>query len=292
MNNPYTNINVVLATRRNWSEFASGFKPSKSDKAFMLGLPADYTGRDKKDIYVSEGWRWQLNAVKDKVDDFKGHLSDHIKEKVFGKPVPAGITDPYGQIWNYATGEESGFDNITDDGKKWIDKHICPYKDWNDTDKSRRADGKFCKYTCTEESIEHFAFVGDPKTSNSIYYLPIMQLFSSLSARLNLDTVEIPDDNFVLTKEPTSYVTIEYHNGKNGPVTGSLKIIVIDEPISENRADTHIYADNAGLLESRGAILDKIDDSKSKFKGVYWTILQTNTSDYPVVWKDALKGLS
>lgn len=184
MNNPYTNVNSVLATRRNWSEFASGFKPSESDKAFMLGLPSDYTGKNAKGkIYVSKGWREQLNAVKDKVDKFKGNLSTYIKKNVFGASVP---TNPYEQIWKYATGESSGFADITDDGKKWIDKHICPYKDWNDTNRSRRSSGKFCKYTCTEESIEHFAFVGDPEDeSTKVYYMPIMQLFSSLSARLN-----------------------------------------------------------------------------------------------------------
>lgn len=100
-----------------------------------------------------------------------------------------------------------------------------------------------------------------------------------------------PDDNFALTKEPTSYVTIDYHDGEDGPVTGSLKIVVIDEPISTDRADNAIYADNGGIYKS-GAILNMIDKSNSKFKGVYYTILQTNTSNYPVVWKDALIRLA
>lgn len=99
---------------------------------------------------------------------------------------------------------------------------------------------------------------------------------------------DFPDDNFVLTKEPTSYVTIDYHDGVNGPVTGSLKIVVIDEPISTKSADNAIYADNGGVL-SDGAILGDIDEPNNKFKGVYYTILQTNTVEYPVVWKDSLQ---
>lgn len=71
-------------------------------------------------------------------------------------------------------------------------------------------------------------------------------MFSALSAKLNYNG-NFPDDNFALTKEPASYVTIDYHDGEDGPVTGSLKIVVIDEPISTDRADNAIYADNGGI---------------------------------------------
>ena len=94
-----------------------------------------------------------------------------------------------------------------------------------------------------------------------------------------------PDDNYVLTKEPTSYVTIDYHDGSvpEKPVTGSLKIVVLDEKVSIDRADNAIFADNGGF-QGKGVWI-KIQDT---FNNVYHTITQTDTSEMPVIWRSAL----
>lgn len=42
-------------------------------------------------------------------------------------------------------------------------------------------------------------------------------------------------------------MTIDYHDGENGPVTGSLKIVVLDEVIS-SIADNGIFPDNGGFI--------------------------------------------
>lgn len=94
-----------------------------------------------------------------------------------------------------------------------------------------------------------------------------------------------PASNFVLTKEPTSYVTIDYHNGEGGPVTGSLKIVVLDEPINKSDPRSAIFPDTGGLSDKGKGITI---DVQTNYRSAYYTLTQTNTIEYPVVWKYAL----
>lgn len=211
---------------------------------------------------------------------------------MFGKSGEEGSVDrTHGmtKIWNYATGlNENGVGAyIPDKGKVWIDKHLCPYYLWSSS--SRMEAGKFCRYNCTVDSMEHIAIAAvdtygfaeenedwetnptDPEfkgtyegatiARDSTYYLLMDMFFSSLSVKMNHTGIlyqngsisestsmllAFPADNYVLSKAPTSYVTIDYHDGENGPVTGSLKIVVLDEAIG-NRADKAIFPDNGGF---------------------------------------------
>lgn len=211
---------------------------------------------------------------------------------MFGKYDEEGSVDRiHGmtRIWNYATGlNENGVGAyIPDKGKAWIDKHLCPYYLWSSS--SRMEAGKFCRYNCTVDSMEHIAIAAvdtygfaeenedwetiptDPEfkgtyegatiARDSTYYLLMDKFFSSLSVKMNHTGIlyrngsisestpmllAFPADNYVLSKAPTSYVTIDYHDGENGPVTGSLKIVVLDEAIG-NRADNAIFPDNGGF---------------------------------------------
>lgn len=94
-----------------------------------------------------------------------------------------------------------------------------------------------------------------------------------------------PASNFVLTKEPTSYVTIDYSNGDDGPVTGSLKIVVLDEPINKSDPRSAIFPDTGGLSDKGKGITI---DVQNNYRSAYYTLTQTNTIEYPVVWKYAL----
>ena len=92
-----------------------------------------------------------------------------------------------------------------------------------------------------------------------------------------------PDDNFILTKAPTSYITIDYHDEDTGKRTGSLKIVVLNEKISTDRADTAIYADGGEVIKLKAG----------DWRGaLYWTITQTNTKQFPTLWKWAVHMLS
>ena len=53
-----------------------------------------------------------------------------------------------------------------------------------------------------------------------------------------------------------------------------------DDPTKE------IYPDGGSLnFGKNSSVIDDIDKDKSQFRGVYWTILQTNTKNYPVLWR-------
>ena len=176
---------------------------------------------------------------------------------------------------------------ISESGMAWIDKHLCPYVLWNDPDQDgvkrpRRKSRQFCKYTCTEQSIEHIALAltdtyskgEDPETgeetwtyigsgvAKEYYAMLLNKLFSALSAKYNdtgfiVSKGDFNETTYVLSKPPTSYVTIDYHDGDNGPVTGSLKIVVLDEKVSTDRADTALYADNNGVSDSgKGLVIN------------------------------------
>lgn len=190
LRNPYTNTNIVLATRKGYDKFVQNLSSwaGSSGYHFMLGLPACHTGKSKnKGMFV--GWRQKYANVKESfaADEFRNYLlNDVIKSNVFEDDIVEFPDDGFAQIWNYATGKDSGFDDITDEGKVWIDKHLCPYYLWGS--KERKESGKFCKYTCTEESIEHFAIVSElnggtnqPQISKQGYALLLEYLFSSLS---------------------------------------------------------------------------------------------------------------
>jgi len=145
-------------------------------------------------------------------------LTRQILENVFGKNIISSdsdnnwdsaeacwkttISNCFEIIWNYATTgasptwrekgltPPSGIDAsekiIVNPG--WIDKHLCPYYLWSSSE--RKKNGKFCKYTCTEESIEHIAIAARDRTYDGsscagiredIYVLLIGEMFSSVS---------------------------------------------------------------------------------------------------------------
>jgi len=74
---------------------------------------------------------------------------------------------------------------------------------------------------------------------------------------------------------------VDYNVQEDEP-SGSLKIVVLDETLS-NRPDQGLCPDNGGF-QSNGITLDVQD----KFRSLYWTITQTNTSEFPVLWKRAI----
>lgn len=78
---------------------------------------------------------------------------------------------------------------------------------------------------------------------------------------------EFPPTNYVLSKAPTSYVTIDYHDGENGPVTGSLKIVVLDERVDVSNASAGIFPDNGGF--SSGGIFLRVQSTNRE---AYYTI--------------------
>ena len=346
LNNPYTNTNLVLATRLKYGDFTSALKKNqsatnpywnkKSSSAegavkwknesdnqylFMLGMRSEHTGKEKK-AFEDGGWReaYDKSGAKDgKKGSMRAILTRQILENAFGKNIidsdnwdtevecwKTTISDCFAQIWKYATGKTSGFGDITEDGKEWIDKHLCPYYLWSSGE--RKKNGKFCKYTCTEESIEHIAIAARDRTFNSepwagirkdIYVLLMGEMFSavsmmkvyyyglSMSLSSNTSFMDWPASNFVLTKAPTSYVTIDYHNKKPGEtgrvVTGSLKIVVLDERIDKDDPRFAIFPDTGGLSNTGLTI-----NVQTSYRSAYYTLTQTNTSEYPVVWKYAL----
>ena len=206
-------------------------------------------------------------------------------------------------------------DNIPSSGKTWIDKHLCPYYLWGSS--SRKNAGKFYKYNCTVNNMEHIAIAAVDRYGFSeyttswknlgewigstivddIYAMLMDKFFSALSVKMNYTGLmwkarrynysqqhsDFPIDNYVFSEAPTSYVTIDYHNGKNGPVTGSLKIVVIAEEPSTDRADTRIFADNGGF-QSSGIVMNVQKGGRE----AYYTITQTDTCEYPVIWRSAL----
>lgn len=94
-----------------------------------------------------------------------------------------------------------------------------------------------------------------------------------------------PDDNFVLTKAPTSYITINYNNQSNYP-TGSLKIVVLDETLNTGNPLNGIFPDNGGF-QNKGILMDVQND----FRNVYWTITTTDTDKTlknPLLWRCAI----
>jgi hypothetical protein len=299
----------------------------------MLGMPSEHTGKEKK-AFEAGGWReaYDKSGAKDgKKGSMRAILTRQILENAFGKNIIDSdnwdtsaecwkITVPdcncFGIIWDYATtganptwndkgltppsGIDASAKIIVD--TDWIDKHLCPYYLWSSGE--RKKNGKFCKYTCTEESIEHIAIAARDRTFNSepwagirkdIYVLLMGEMFSavsmmkvyyyglSMSLSSNTSFMDWPASNFVLTKAPTSYVTIDYHNGKGGPVTGSLKIVVLDERIDKDDPRFAIFPDTGGLSNIGLTI-----NVQKSHRSAYYTLTQTNTSEYPVVWKYAL----
>lgn len=97
------------------------------------------------------------------------------------------------------------------------------------------------------------------------------------------DDNKLPNNNYVFTKEPIDYVTIDY-NKDNGSSTGSLKVVVVDEPINRTDPRKAIFPDNAGVYEY-GMTIDMLDKSNSK---IYSAMTRTDTSEYPLVWRNAL----
>ena len=349
LRNPYTNTNIVLGTRKGYGDFTKALskntgkywnktnknstgKVSPSEEPsgylFMLGLPNEQTGKAKKELF--NGWRacYEDYAAKkkDKRLPFTYCLVNVILQNVFGVSAPDPLeTEPEykenlgrweEEIWHYATTGTTYPDpdnHITDAGKDWIDKHLCPYYLWNGGG-GRRESGKFCKGNCTEQSIEHLAVAllepaskteGEttkyqPRIATDYHVLLLEYLFSALSSRMNCEEIvnwgesgswddkpaAFPDNNFVLAKEPTSYITIDYHNS-SGAWTGALKIVVIDEDVNTDRADTAIFADNGGYGKD-GVMIDV----QNHFRCVYMVITQTNTSAYPVVWNYLLNRLA
>ena len=178
LRNPYTNINVVWATRLGYDKFTKALASVYSDKhpwwnktnarktideypikplddnsndssgyLFMLGLPCDHTGKkstSKGNWYVGgeNSWRAKYEKQKDKTNVFKNTIGNIIKLNVFpkGTDIPGNWAEV---IWGYATTGEDTFEKLTDDGKAWIDKHLCPWPLWSGNSE-RRLSGKFC----------------------------------------------------------------------------------------------------------------------------------------------------
>ena len=148
------------------------------------------------------------------------------------------------------------------------------------------------KYTVSEDT-ETYAGYG---MSLDFHVLLIDCLYSALSSRMAyegivLNTInsfgnqvtkrgKFPNDNYALTNEPTSFVTIDYHDGEGGPTTGSLKILTLADEFSTDRADIYIFADRKAKVPV------------NTLRSVYWTINQTNTKEFPVIWKLALHRLA
>lgn len=344
LKNPYTNTNVVWATRLDYDKFTKALATNYDKKKypwwnkanknattgienedlnqtgylFMLGLPCGHTGKKQKAEMYEEGWRKSYDEQNK--GEFAITLNGLITSNVFGD---AETPDNWAEvIWVYATtGQSPKGDDDSDlipvDGQAWIDKHLCPWHMWRGNSE-RRLSRKFCLWNCTEESIEHIAIAMCQTTtttetetgtetattsniSSDYYVLLLEQLFSSLSSKMNYSALyspgnrssdsrvlNFPDDNFVLTKPPTSCVTIDYHaksdtEGDIGKTTGSLKIVVIDETIKSDRADVAIMADRGQLLKVQ---------TQDIGREAYWTITQTNTDEYPSVWGYAASRLS
>ena len=123
-----------------------------------MGLEACHKGDgNSKPGNAYDDWRNTYYEEDSKVTKtFKKCIVDLIYDNVYGTDSIGIITNGITNIWNYAKGINPGND-IPDNGKVWIDKHLCPYELWNDPE--RRKNGKFCKYTGTEENIEHFAII-------------------------------------------------------------------------------------------------------------------------------------
>ena len=112
----------------------------------MLGLPCDHTGKKASTgnwCYVENSWRAKYEKQKNsKTKEFKNTLRELIKLNVFSKgaDIPGNWAEV---IWGYATTGEDTFEKLTDDGKAWIDKHLCPWPLWSGNSE-RRLSGKFC----------------------------------------------------------------------------------------------------------------------------------------------------
>lgn len=263
LRNPYTTTNLILAHRDKLEDFTStingkGKGKSKSDYwtksnigvqglvgpangqgyLFMLGLPNCQTGMKTGGKFTD--WRATYEQYKNKKGDKRQPFADTIKAIIYDSTGGTG-----NDIWSYAITGVSA--TISDAGKNWIDAHLCPYYLWYD--KGRREAGKFCSGNCTEQSIEHIALVISPEGNvyTDYYVMLLDKLYSSLSMRMNyeglayhvrhwsgftvLAPADFPDNNYVFSKPPQSYITIDYHD-TNGTWTGALKIVVLDEPVS------------------------------------------------------------
>ena len=173
------------------------------------------------------------------------------------------------------------------------------------------------RYTISEdpETHEQISTYRDSYIGADIYVLYINRLFSALSSTMKHDDGpfgqrvtgysysrrsditeptrgEFSDDNYILTKAPTGYVTIDYKGGENGETTGSLKIVVLDESlINGSNPEAGIFPDTGGF-QSYGVTIFTNNTTNSLFRSLYWTINQTHTSEYPIIWKYARHLLS
>lgn len=226
--------------------------------------------------------------------------------------------------------EEEGTDPVTVaiplEGAQWIDKHLCPYPLWSDSDRLNDAKNSriICRYGLDEQNMELIplflidSYVPESeedteytkyKTSAlcSDYYVCLITYlcsgksaisrFTEMGKRVSSNAFgygrstlvySLPDDNFVLTKAPTDYVTIEY--GYNNPDseehewtrTGGLKIVTLNENIKAGDK----YTGGDQVRADGDVMLDVQDDANS----VYSAITRTDTIEYPMVWDDARRS--
>lgn len=125
--------------------------------------------------------------------------------------------------------------------------------------------------------MKHSAFLEAPESTR--------RLFTGISSSFSeIIFGNFSSGDYVFTKEPMSYITIDYHDKGVGEedrkVTGSLKIIVINESIS--------FKDNAGLDDVVTHLPINNVSATDSTKGIYYTITRTDTCEFPTVWRYAL----
>jgi hypothetical protein len=266
-----------------------------------MGLPNGLTGKCSggvSDKYTD--WRRVYENIKGEYNSNgrwnEDSLSNHIRglietENVLSLDENNKLPSMWVNIiWNYAVNGIDETNKITVNGKKWIDKHLCPYPMWNE----RRSSGKFCKYNLTDENIEllHVGMFdkvtrtgteGESGVFNDIPVMLLTNIFSQKSLRYSkIAYGACPDDDRVFSKPPINYVTITYSSG-------TLKIVVLDEEIKTNEVDSeHIFPDT-GNISNAGVTINL---SYPTNYGIYWTITQTKAEEYPLIWRYVLYTLS
>ena len=135
------------------------------------------------------------------IGDMVSYVDENSSEKRF---IYIERTEDHQKEWHESkVNGKSGMD--------WIDTHMCPYSQWGSSE--RRDKGQFCRFACTEESIEHVAVAiydkyvePEPETegedtgdgtveysktaiSSDIYVMLIDKLYSFLSSKINFHGV-------------------------------------------------------------------------------------------------------
>ena len=310
---PYKTTNIVFGKREGWADLAkawtdykdSGYivkETSSGDQLtkYLYILAVPFSGNAE-----APGWRtawsdWGSDPKKTAdgetyAQKFKNHIVNKIiKPKVFGlnesDPLPAYWVE---QIHLYST---TGVDvpsehldewtPLSEQGKQWIDNHLCHMSQWGSA--ARRSEGKVCKFTLNENSVELIGVTivqnrGESGTEfksgymSSSYHAALMSSIIS-GKSLAVQYSKWTNYSYAWTSSPYDFVTITYRDS-NGNPTGTLKVIT--------HPNKFVNSSKAGVKAKQVLVDGGYILSSYKVRSALFN--QNPNIDIPQYWVDAIK---